>query len=153
MRLERKLAAGAAVLLLAGGGAGAGLAASGQSGHVPQTRHAPPFRATHAGFVRASAWFLGLDVATLRREVKRGRTIADVANATAGKSARRLTAYLVRAASSRLELVADRPLSPAQQQALRAWLQRRITGFLTDTCPLNLAGLHQHLKGCPGMSM
>ncbi len=153
MSLERKLVAGVVVLLLAGGAAGAGLAASGRGGPARQTRHAPPFRVTHAGFVRASAWFLGLDVATLRHEVKSGRTIADVADATAGKSARGLTAYLVRAASSRLQLVADRPFSPAQERVLRAWLRRRITGFLKDTCPLNLSGLRRRMAGCPGMSI
>lgn len=151
MSFKRKLAAGAAVLLLAGGGAGAGLAASGRSGPVRETRHAPPFHVTHAGFVRSSAWFLGLGAATLRHEVKDGRTIADVADATAGKSAQQLTAYLVHGATVKLAGATARALSASQLQMLHSLLRRRITGFLHDTCPLSLVGIAKHLGGCKGM--
>jgi len=40
-----------------------------------------------------------------------------------------------------------------QQRGLHAILQRRITGFLNDTCPLGLAGVRLHLAGCAGMHM
>jgi hypothetical protein len=150
--LKRKLVAGGAALLVAGGGAGAGLAASGHGTDVRRPTHAPPFQATHAGFLRASAWYLGLDPATLRKEVKSGRTIADIADATPGRSSRQLTAYLVRAASTKLAAFTDRPLTPAQQRTFHAWLERRVTGFVTDTCPLGIARLRKQLGGCPGMA-
>ena len=138
---------------MAGGGAGAGLAASGHDSSARANLHAPPLRLTHAGFVRASAFYLGIDVATLRQDMKGGRTIAEVADATSGRSAAKLTAYLVRAATVRLTLLAHRPLSPAERRSMQGWLKHRITGFITDTCPLSVAGMAKHLGGCHGMKM
>jgi hypothetical protein len=151
--LKRKLVAGGAALLVAGGGTGAGLAASGHGGSVQLAGHAPPFRATHAGFVRASAYYLGIETATLRRDMKSGRTIAEVANATPGRSEQQLRSYLVHAATVRLAAVAHRPLSPPERRTLRSWLTRRVGGWLNDTCPLSLAGFSKHLGGCHGMNM
>lgn len=154
MNGRRKLLAGvSAALLLAGGATGAALAAAGHGGSVVRSGQAPPFRVTEAGFVRASAYYLGLDVATLRHEVKGGRTIADIANSTSGTSAQKLTAYLVAEASTRLQQIADRALLPGERLHLRSWLQGRVSGFLNDTCPLSLAGLKKRLAGCHGMSM
>jgi hypothetical protein len=151
--LDRKVLAGIAALLLAGGGAGAGLAASGHGSAAKAPLHAPTLRLTHAGFVRASAFYLGIDVATLRREMKSGRTIAEVADAASGRSAAKLTSYLVHAATIRLTLLAHRPLSPAERRSMRSWLTHRVTGFLTDTCPLSVSGMAKHLGGCHGMKM
>jgi hypothetical protein len=151
--LDRKVLAGIAALLLAGGGAGAGLAASGDGSAAKAPLHAPTLRLTDAGFVRASAFYLGIDVATLRREMKSGRTIAEVADATSGRSAAKLTSYLVHAATVRLTLLAHRPLSPAERRSMRSWLTHRVTGFLTDTCPLSVSGMAKHLGGCHGMKM
>lgn len=153
MSLKRKLLAGTAALLVAGGGAGVGLAASGHGSSARANLHAPPLRLTHAGFVRASAFYLGIDVATLRQDMKGGRTIAEVADATSGRSAAKLTAYLVRAATVRLTLLAHRPLSPAERRSMQGWLTHRVTGFITDTCPLSVAGMAKHLGGCHGMKM
>ncbi len=140
-------------MLVAGGGAGAGLAASGHGANAQRPLRAPPFQATHAGFVRASAFYLGIDVSTLRREVKDGRTIAEVADSTPGRSSQQLATYLMRAASTKLAQATDRALSPAQRKTLHSWLQHKITGFVTDTCPLGLDGLRKRLGGCPGMAM
>jgi hypothetical protein len=129
------------------------LAASGHGGNVQGLQHAPAFRATTAGFVRASAYYLGIDTATLRQDMKSGRTIAEVANATSGRSEQQLTAYLVRAATVRLTAIAHRPLSPPERRTLGSWLQRRISGWLNDTCPLSLNGFSKHLGGCHGMNM
>lgn len=154
MSLKRKLAAGGAVaLLVAGGATGAGLAASGQGAGPKRVAQVRLASTTRAAFVRASAAYLGTEVASLRREVASGRTLADVANATPGRSAKQLVSLLVAAAGARLELVADRPLSRSQQRSLHVWLRRRITGFLNDTCPLSLSGLGKHLGGCAGMKM
>ena len=153
MSLKRKVLAGTAALLVAGGGAGAGFAASGHGDTAKAFPRAPTLRLTHAGFVRASAFYLGIDVATLRRDMKSGRTIAEVADATSGRSAAKLTSDLVRAATVRLTLLAHRPLSPAERRSMRSWLTHRVTGFLTDTCPLSVAGMAKHLGGCHGMKM
>jgi hypothetical protein len=85
--------------------------------------------------------------------MKSGRTIAEVADATSSRSAAELTSYLVRAATVRLTLLAHRPLSPAERQSMHTWLTHRVTGFLTDTCPLSVVGLAKHLGGCHGMKM
>jgi len=151
--LKRKLTVAAAVLLVAGGGTGAGLAASGHGTNPQRVGPPPGFQATHAGFVRASAYYLGMEVAALRHAVKNGRTIADIANAMPGRSAQQLSAYLFRAAIPKLRQATDRALSPAQRRTLHTVLRSRITGFLTDTCPLGLAALKKQLRGCPGMSM
>ena len=153
MSLERKLLAGIAALLVAGGGAGAGLAASGDGSTAKAPSPAPTLRLTQAGFVRVSAFYLGIDVATLRHDMKGGRTIAEVADATSGRSAAKLTSHLVQAATVRLTLLAHRPLSPAERRSMRSWLTHRVTGFLTDTCPLSVAGMAKHLGGCHGMKM
>jgi len=154
MSVKRKLVAGgAAILVVAGAATGAAVAASGHGGDAQHARQAPPFRATHAGFVRASAFYLGVDVPTLRHEMKGGRTIADVADATRGKSAAQLTSYLVRAAAARLNVLSHRPLTAHEQRTLHGLLRNRITGFLTDTCPLKLSDLAKHMGGCHGMKM
>jgi hypothetical protein len=153
MSLNRKLVVGGAVLLVAGGGTGAGLAASGHNGNVQRAQQAPAFRVTEAGFVRTSAWYLGVDVPTLRHDVKSGTTIAEVADATHGTSAQQLTSYLVRAATLRLTQIAHRPLTPAEHRSLHNWLIHRVSGFLNDTCPLSVTGLAKHLAGCHGMKM
>jgi len=152
MRLERKLVAGGIVLLLAGAAAGGGIAASSHGGPAP-VRELHVGSTSSAAFLRATATYLGTDVASLRREVKAGRTLADVADATPGRSAKELARLLVAAATARLRVVSDRALSTGQERSLRAWLGRRIEGFLDDTCPLGLAGLGKHLGGCPGMKM
>ncbi|GEM_PF-5098904 len=152
MRLERKLLAGSAALLLAGGAAGGGIAAS-SHGSAPPPRELRVANTTSVAFLRAAAVYLGTNVASLRRDVGAGRTLADVADATPGRSARQLARLLVAAATSRLRLVSDRALSNEQQRSLQTWLRRRIAGFLNDTCPLGLAGLGKHLGGCPGMKM
>lgn len=146
MRLERKLATGAALVVLAGGATGGALAASGGS----HAAHRLPFSTSRGGLLRASADYLGVGFPALRRELKSGRTLAQIGNATPGRSGRALLTLLVAKASQRIEQIADRPLQPAQRRALRPWLRRRMSGFLDNTCPLSLVGIEQHLAGCAG---
>ena len=152
MSLKRKLVVAGAVLLVAGGVAGAGLAASGQAKSAPAPTQLRLASVKEAGFLLATARYLGTDVATLRREAKSGKTLAQVANSTSGRSASQLAALLVAAASQKLQTISDRPMSTAQQQALAKLIRPRITGFLNDTCPLALGALGKHLVGCPGMN-
>jgi hypothetical protein len=152
MSLRRKLVAGGAVLLIAGAVTGAGLAASGHGRNSsPAPRQLHLAHLTKGDFLRATALYLGTDVTTLRHEAKAGRTLAVIAAATPGRSTKQLTAFLVHAAAVRLALSTDRALSGNQVRLLHTWLERRVTGFLTDTCPLSLAGLARHLGGCAGM--
>jgi hypothetical protein len=152
MSLKRKLVVGGVVLLVAGGAAGAGLAASGHPASAPAPRQLRLASVTKAGFLRATAQYLGTDVATLRHDAKGGKTLAQVADATSGRSEQQLTALLVAAASKRLQTISDRPMSGPQQQALAKLVRPRVTGFLNDTCPLALGAVARHLVGCPGMN-
>jgi hypothetical protein len=153
--LERKLiAAGLATLVIAGGATGAAIAASGNGRSLPPAPQ--QLRVTSiakASFVNASAQYLGTDTATLRHEVKGGRTLAEIADATSGRSAKQLSALLLSAATVKLGLIADRALTTAQQASLRRRLRPQIVGFLNDTCPLALGGMAKHLGGCAGMGM
>jgi len=152
--LKRKLLAGAAVFIVAAGVTGAGLAASGHGRNVqPAPRQLHLQGTARADFLRATARYLGTDVATLRHETKSGQTLADIANATPGRSERQLVTLLVAAAGSKLQLITDRAMSGQQRHALDAMLRRRITGFLTDTCALALGAFARHLAGCPGMTV
>ena len=154
MSLKRKLLAGTAVFLLAGGGTGAAIAASGQSRSLPPApRQLRVASVGKASFVQATAQYLDTNVVTLRHDVKGGRTLAEIADATPGRSAKQLSALLLSAASVKLQLIADRALTPTEQQSLRTQLRRQIVGFLTDTCPLALGSIAKHLKGCAGMGM
>jgi len=83
--------------------------------------------------------------------MKSGRTLADVANATPGRSEHQLATLLVAAGSSKLLLISDGAMSTAKRQALHATVRHRISGFLNGTCPLGFRALAQHLRGCPGM--
>ena len=153
--LKRKLvAAGLATLVIAGGATGAAIAANGHGRSLPPAPH--QLRVTSiakASFVKASAQYLGTDAATLRHEVKGGRTLAEIADATSARSAKQLSALLLSAATVKLGLIADRALTTAQQASLRRRLRPQIVGFLNDTCPLALAGMAKHLGGCAGMGM
>jgi hypothetical protein len=152
MSLKRKLVVGGAVLLVAGGGAGAGLAASGHARSAPAPTRLRLANVDKSGFLRASAQYLGTDVATLRHEAKSGKTLAEVANSTPGRSEKQLATLLITAASLRLQTISDRPLSGAQQQALRKLVRPHVIGFLNDTCPLTLGAIGKKLAGCPGMN-
>jgi hypothetical protein len=149
--LERKLVAGAVALLVAGGATGAGLAASGHSRAAAPARSVRIPSLTDAGFLRASAEYLGTDAATLRRETK-SRTLAAVANATAGRSSQGLLTALVVAATSRVQDSTDRAFTRTQRHTIRTWLRGQLKGYLQGTCPLgrvSLLGLV--LSRCHGM--
>jgi hypothetical protein len=152
--LKRKLVAGLATLIIAGGATGAAIAASGHGRNLPPAPHRLSVSSIgKASFVRATARYLSTDVATLRHQVKGGRTLAEIADATSGRSAKQLSALLLTAATSKLRLIADRALTTAQQASLRRRLRPQIIGFLNDTCPLALGGIAKHLGGCAGMGM
>jgi hypothetical protein len=152
--VKRKLLAGTLALLVAGGAAGAAIAASGHGRSLPPAPDQLSVASIgKASFVRATARYLGTDAVALRHEVKGGRTLAESADATSGRSAKQLSALLLTAATTKLQLIADRALTTAQQASLRRRLRPQIVGFLNDTCPLALSGIAKHLGGCAGMGM
>ena len=140
------------MFVVAAGVTGAGLAASSHGGSVQPAPHRLFLHGTsRAAFLHAAAQYLGTDVATLRGQTKSGRTLAQIANATAGRSEKQLTALLVAAGTSKLLMISDGAMSTEKRQALHALVRHRITGFLNDTWPLALTAFARHLAGCPGM--
>lgn len=152
--LKRKLGVGFGTLLIAAGTTGAGLAASGHGRSLQAAGRVHLVSTTRASFFQASAEYLGTSVARLRHEEKaKKKTLAEIANTTPGRSAKQLTRALAAAAALKLQQMSDHVLSRMQARVMHAWLVRRITGFLNDTCPLGIAGggLQGHLLGCAHM--
>jgi hypothetical protein len=105
--IRQKVIGGAAVAVLVGGGALAAVSATGQSsGHKPPgARHA-----ARAGSreLAAAASYLGLSYTQLASELRTGKSLAQIADATAGKSAQGLIETLEAARKARLAAAAGR---------------------------------------------
>jgi hypothetical protein len=72
--------------------------------------------------------YLGIPVAQLRADLEGGRSLAQVADATSGRSAAGLVAFLVAQRKERLaSKLASGRISKAQAEARSARLVRRIT--------------------------
>jgi hypothetical protein len=84
--------------------------------HATKTRQANS-RGSGAGDVQLAADYLGISRAELRRRLRSGETMAEVANATPGKSAAGLIAALL--APRRAQVEAHQPTSVAAQEALK----------------------------------
>jgi hypothetical protein len=79
----------------------------------------------------AAAHYLGLHPVALQTELQRGRTLAQVANATPGHSAAGLIAALVAIRRAALKgAVAAGRISPQQEAQLLATLQARLTAIV-----------------------
>jgi hypothetical protein len=119
------IAAGAAVAVLA---LGAGAAtADGHGGGQRVAAHA----LTRGGGTNVVTGYLGISAAQLRADLKSGRTLAQIADATPGKSAAGLVQALTAAAKSKLDAaVAAHRLTPAQEQFVLGKLTPAITAFV-----------------------
>jgi hypothetical protein len=101
--LRQKVVGGAAVAVLLGGGALAAVSATGQgNGHAG--RHASDrVRRVHARDIDAAASYLGVPTAALANELREGKSLAQVAAASAGgKSAGGLVAAILAERKARL---------------------------------------------------
>jgi hypothetical protein len=98
--LKQNLAAGAAVTALLVGGAVAAVTATGQSnGHTGKATHAGAHR---GGDLTTAAGYLVVSTAQLEGELQSGKTLAQIANNTSGKSAEGLVEALVAAKKRQL---------------------------------------------------
>jgi hypothetical protein len=97
---RQKLALAAAVAALACGGAVAAVTAVGQGRPSSSRAHAGAGRARDLAM---AASYLGLSAAQLRRDLQSGQTLAQVADATAGKSAAGLIQALLANKRARLQ--------------------------------------------------
>lgn len=107
--LERKLMLVVALAALLAGGA---IAAVTATGHGASHRHARTHRAGAQGrrglALDAAASYLGIPAATLAQDLRSGRSLAEVAAATPGKSEAGLIAAIVAAGDQRLRAAAGR---------------------------------------------
>jgi hypothetical protein len=150
MTFKVKLAA-AGVLALAAGGTGAALASGGHASGTPAAAAGTRVSAAAWGArvpgllggrfgldagLQAAADYLGIPVATLKSDLQAGKTLAQIADGTSGKSASGLIQALVAKAKSGLDkAVADGKLTQAQADAVSANLQQRITNLVNGTRP------------------
>jgi hypothetical protein len=136
LRLKRRLAATTVAVVVAALGAGTA-AACDNNGSAYRQHHgvrAAQF-AKHHGFMhhRGSllalpAAYLGISPDALKDQLKAGKSLAQVANATPGKSAQGLVDYLVAQAKAKLDTkVAAGKLTQTQENA---WLAK-LTDWVT----------------------
>lgn len=93
--LKRKLAARAAVVVILAGGAVAAVTATGQGPSRTQAAARPSAHRPARRDLVTAASYLGVSIAQLQRDLGSGKSLAQVADATNGKSAAGLIAALV----------------------------------------------------------
>jgi hypothetical protein len=122
------IAAGAIVAVVSSGGGHAGA-------NVARARaNAAAARARGRTEVATAADYLGLTKAQLRVQLRSGRTLAQVADATGGKSTTGLIEALLSARAAQLNAEVDaKRLSPATERTRLARLRRRLTLELERT--------------------
>jgi hypothetical protein len=151
--LRWKLLAGCGIAIAA---AGAGAAVASRGTHArpaaPATA-ASSFAAAHhgpRGFLSAAVSYLGLTEDQIRTQLQAGKTLAQIADATPGKSASGLIDALVAAEKQELAAaVSAGRLTQAQADQIGANLKQRITDLVNSTGPRGGPGLGGHGHG-PG---
>jgi hypothetical protein len=132
LHIGRRLAVAAVVLTVCGGSAGTALAC-----HGPDTTTATQLSFTtfhHAG-VWPRTWlgttvtsYLGLQPGEIRADLRTGQTLAQIANATPGKSASGLVDAITAAVKTKLDAaVAAKRLSATTESAILAHVNDRVT--------------------------
>jgi polyhydroxyalkanoate synthesis regulator phasin len=136
------------VAAVAAGGTGVALGAGGGS-----PAHGPVFAVAHFGYdhgddLDVAASYLGLTESQLQTQLESGKTLAQIANATSGKSADGLIAALVAAEKQELaDAVSSGKLTQAQADAISATLQQRFTDLVNGTFPKGGHGFGFRIAG------
>jgi hypothetical protein len=139
MTLKRKLVlvtAGALVLA----GTGTAVAAATGHGHAVRGVTANLGFGCHGGGpsdeLSAAATHLGITTDALKTDLQSGKTLAQVADATSGKSAAGLIQALVASEKSALDAAGSAgKLTAAQEQTLLTSVQQRVTDLVNGTRP------------------
>jgi hypothetical protein len=137
MTFSRKL-----LLVAAAGALAVGLAANALAG-TGHARHAVSVTAAHGGGdggpsddLAAAVSYLGLTDAALQADLQAGKTLAQVASATSGKSTDGLITALVAAEKTELAAaVTAGKLTQAQADAMTSQLTQRFTDLVNGTFP------------------
>jgi hypothetical protein len=143
LRLKRRLAATAVAVVVAAIGAGTAAACDhdgSQKTGVLAARFAMHHGSMHHGFkhhrgslLALPAAYLGVSTDVLKDQLRSGKTLAQIADATPGKSASGLVSYLVDKAKVKLDAkVAAGKLTQAQENdwlaKLTSWLTAAVNG-------------------------
>lgn len=138
LRLERRLAATAVAVVVASIGAGTAAACDhdgSQRTGVLAARFAMHhgWKHHHGSMLALPAAYLGSSTDALKDQLRSGKTLAQIADATPGKSASGLVAYIVDTAKAKLDAkVAAGRLTQAQEDAwlakLTSWVTAAVNG-------------------------
>jgi hypothetical protein len=136
--LKRRLAVGAAVVAVFGGSAGTALACHGAGADTAGTTTS--FAVFHHGGIwHHGGWwwwsnvtgYLGLSPDVVKADLRSGQTLAQIANATPGKSAAGLVAALVAPVKAKLDAkVAAGDLSAADETTILSHVTAKVTAFV-----------------------
>jgi hypothetical protein len=126
------------ILVVALAAAGSAIAASkvyGGSSSAPSSstpeRHALPDRDRRGNGLAAAAAYLGLSESQLFAQISQGKTLADIAGSTPGKSVEGLVTAMVSAAKANLDaLVASGRLAQSQADSIVSELTMRIEAMV-----------------------
>ncbi len=106
------------------------------NGTFPQHRHLPFGGHGPGDDLQAAATYLGISTTDLLTQLRSGKTLAQVADGTSGKSAGGLVDALVAHESSELDQsVKDGRLTRSQADQIEAGLKTRITALVDGTAP------------------
>jgi hypothetical protein len=93
-----------------------------------------PGRASTPGDLALAADYLGMTRTQLQKQLQSGRTLAQIANATSGKSAAGLVDAIAGTRAARLSAIASvQKLPPAKEKRMLARLRRRIEARVSRT--------------------
>jgi hypothetical protein len=149
MSSRRKLAALAAVFLVAAGATGGSLAARGHAA----VKTVPVPHLAGKNLLTAASIYLGIPLAQLKHEIRPGHPLAAIASSTPGRTVGGLRATLFYDALTSLHR-AQGVVSRVRMRFDHAWLSKRIAGYVAGTCPLRLDRAFLRLGGgCAGMKM
>jgi hypothetical protein len=147
--LKRRLAAAGAVVVVALAGAGSAFACDGS--HAGQGVLAAKFAQSHeglhhGGLLALPSAYLGLSSDSIKAQLASGKTLAQIAGATPGKSAAGLVDYVVAAAKTKLDAwVAAGKLTQDRETAWLAKLRDKVTALVNGTFTMHdRSGWHQH---------
>jgi len=133
MSLERRLAVPVAVLAVLGGGAGTAAACHGDGSSAAATQFS--FTSFHHGGMRHGGWlgstvtsYLGLQPAQIKADLEAGKTLAQIADATPGKSSAGLISAIVAPLQTKLNAaVSANRLSATTESTIMANVTAKVT--------------------------
>jgi hypothetical protein len=138
--LKRRLALGVAIAALVIGGAVAAMAATSGSGHHHARTPGTPVD------LPVAASYLGVSPTQLEAQLRAGKTLADVAKTTPGKSEAGLVAAIVSARESRLSAIAAKLSKHVKAEVNRTHNRQGLGAIVRSYLGLTQAQIHRQLR-------